>query len=117
MSGGHSEVVPRLPIPNRTVKRLSADDSADSCVKVGLCQNPIVKARTVRFGLFAFGMARGQWYPCAVAIKESHAQALAWHRKDEHELPRTGFRKQDLPAGGAGRQAGGLAAPPRVYQW
>ena len=28
MSGGHSEVAPRLPIPNRTVKRLSADDSA-----------------------------------------------------------------------------------------
>ncbi len=27
MSGGLSEVVPRLPIPNRTVKRLSADDS------------------------------------------------------------------------------------------
>ncbi|EEZ55212.1 conserved hypothetical protein [Neisseria gonorrhoeae PID332] len=25
--GGHSELVPRLPIPNRTVKRLSADDS------------------------------------------------------------------------------------------
>ena len=31
----HSEVVPPLPIPNRTVKRLSADDSADSRVKVG----------------------------------------------------------------------------------
>jgi hypothetical protein len=31
----HSEVVPLLPIPNRTVKRLSADDSADSRVKVG----------------------------------------------------------------------------------
>jgi hypothetical protein len=28
-------VVPLLPIPNRTVKRLSADDSADSRVKVG----------------------------------------------------------------------------------
>ena len=27
--GGHSEVDPRLPIPNRTVKRLCADDSAD----------------------------------------------------------------------------------------
>lgn len=27
MSGGHSEMVPRLPIPNRTVKHLSADDS------------------------------------------------------------------------------------------
>ena len=34
----HSEVVPLLPIPNRTVKRLSADDSADSRVKVGHCQ-------------------------------------------------------------------------------
>ena len=31
----HSEVVPPLPIPNRTVKHLSADDSADSRVKVG----------------------------------------------------------------------------------
>jgi hypothetical protein len=31
----HSEVVPLLPIPNRTVKHLSADDSADSRVKVG----------------------------------------------------------------------------------
>jgi hypothetical protein len=28
-------LVPLLPIPNRTVKRLSADDSADSRVKVG----------------------------------------------------------------------------------
>ena len=35
MSDDHSEVVPLLPIPNRTVKRLSADDSADSRVKVG----------------------------------------------------------------------------------
>ena len=31
----HSESVPPLPIPNRTVKRLSADDSADPRVKVG----------------------------------------------------------------------------------
>jgi hypothetical protein len=29
---------PLLPIPNRTVKRLSADDSAGSRVKVGHCQ-------------------------------------------------------------------------------
>ena len=40
----HSEVVPLLPIPNRTVKRLSADDSADSRVKVGHCQANIMKA-------------------------------------------------------------------------
>jgi hypothetical protein len=35
MPDDHSEVVPLLPIPNRTVKRFSADDSADSRVKVG----------------------------------------------------------------------------------
>ena len=35
MPDDHSELVPLLPIPNRTVKRLSADDSADTRVKVG----------------------------------------------------------------------------------
>src|SRR5690606_24934138 len=39
------KVVPRLPIPNRTVKRLSADDSGRTSVKVGhrqalIPQNP-----------------------------------------------------------------------------
>ncbi len=38
MSDDHSEVVPLLPISNRTVKRFSADDSAGSRVKVGHCQ-------------------------------------------------------------------------------
>src|SRR4051794_5525300 len=44
MPDDHSEVVPLLPIPNRTVKRLSADDSADSRVKVGHCQAIIREA-------------------------------------------------------------------------
>ena len=35
MPDDHSKLVPPLPIPNRTVKRLRADDSADPCVKVG----------------------------------------------------------------------------------
>ena len=35
MPDGHSELVPPLPIPNRTVKRLHANDSADTRVKVG----------------------------------------------------------------------------------
>ena len=35
MPDDHSELVPLLPIPNRTVKRLCADDSAGSRVKVG----------------------------------------------------------------------------------
>ena len=35
MPDDHSKLAPLLPISNRTVKRLSADDSADSRVKVG----------------------------------------------------------------------------------
>ncbi len=35
MPDDHSKLEPLLPIPNRTVKRLRADDSADSRVKVG----------------------------------------------------------------------------------
>ena len=44
MPDDHSKVVPLLPIPNRTVKRLCADDSAGSRVKVGHRQASI-KAR------------------------------------------------------------------------
>jgi hypothetical protein len=43
MPDDHSKVVPLLPIPNRKVKRLSADDSADSRVKVGHCQALIAR--------------------------------------------------------------------------
>ena len=35
MPGDHSKLEPLLPIPNRTVKQLRADDSAGSRVKVG----------------------------------------------------------------------------------
>ena len=35
MPDDHSELEPPLPIPNRTVKRLCADDSEHSLVKVG----------------------------------------------------------------------------------
>ena len=35
MPDDHSDVVPLLPIPNRTVKRVCANDSAGSRVKVG----------------------------------------------------------------------------------
>ena len=43
MPDDHSEVVPLLPIPNRTVKRFCADDSAGSRVKVGHRQAITVK--------------------------------------------------------------------------
>ena len=52
MPDDHSEVVPLLPIPNRTVKRLCADDSADSRVKVGHRQ--AIKPKTPQLMLGRF---------------------------------------------------------------
>jgi hypothetical protein len=54
MPDDHSKVVPLLPIPNRTVKRLSADDSADSRVKVGHRQAliPPLSPHITRYGGF-----------------------------------------------------------------
>ena len=53
MPDDHSEVVPLLPIPNRTVKRLCADDSAGSRVKVGHRQ-AITTKQTPRSAIGAF---------------------------------------------------------------
>ena len=55
MPDDHSEVVPLLPIPNRTVKRLRADDSADSRVKVGHRQ--AITARNAQHCCWAFFFA------------------------------------------------------------
>ncbi len=41
MPDDHSRLVPLLPIPNRTVKRFCANDSADPSVKVGYRQASI----------------------------------------------------------------------------
>ncbi len=54
MPDDHSEVVPLLPIPNRTVKRFRADDSAGSRVKVGHRQAIIQKTPSRKIGRFSF---------------------------------------------------------------
>jgi hypothetical protein len=54
MPDDHSEVVPLLPIPNRTVKRLRADDSAGSRVKVGHRQ--AITARNAQSNDWAFSL-------------------------------------------------------------
>ena len=58
MPDDHSEVVPLLPIPNRTVKRLCADASAGSRVKVGhrqaLTQPPKPPRASWCLGVWAF---------------------------------------------------------------
>ena len=62
MPDDHSEVVPLLPIPNRTVKRLCADDSAGSRVKVGhrqaLTQPPKPPRASRCLGVWAFWLLR-----------------------------------------------------------
>lgn len=68
MPDDHSELVPLLPIPNRTVKRLSADDSAGSRVKVGHRQAltaPETPSR-YRLGVFAFADPKNTEKPLAV---------------------------------------------------
>ena len=59
MPDDHSKLVPPLPIPNRTVKRLSADDSAATSVKVGHRQAVIPEnpRRQQAPGVFALGDA------------------------------------------------------------
>lgn len=59
MPDDHSRLVPLLPIPNRTVKRFCADDSAVTSVKVGYCQAMFMKKASVKrrrlfFILFPF---------------------------------------------------------------
>ena len=49
MPDDHSKLVPLLPIPNRTVKRLCADDSAGSRVKVGHRQALIAQIALLLF--------------------------------------------------------------------
>ena len=55
MPDDHSDVVPLLPIPNRKVKRVCADDSADPRVKVGHRQAITAReAPPEMVGLFRF---------------------------------------------------------------
>ena len=61
MPDDHSKLVPLLPIPNRTVKRLSADDSADSRVKVGHRQALIATNAQLITSIF--------WAFCSFGVK------------------------------------------------
>ena len=67
MPDDHSEVVPLLPIPNRTVKRFSANDSAGSRAKVGHRQAIYAKNASACAG--AFFSALGSDFGCRVLKK------------------------------------------------
>jgi hypothetical protein len=57
MPDDHSDLVPPLPIPNRTVKRICADDSAATSVKVGHRQ-AFIKKPSKLYRLEGFCFAR-----------------------------------------------------------
>ena len=62
MPDDHSELAPPLPIPNRTVKRLCANDSAATSVKVGYRQAVIPKnPRQILAGVFALSESCCFW--------------------------------------------------------
>ena len=54
MPDDHSKSVPPLPIPNRTVKRYYADDSAATSVKVGYRQASYKKKTPLEIAGFFF---------------------------------------------------------------
>ena len=54
MPDDHSELEPPLPIPNRTVKRYRADDSAETSAKGGYRQAIILKAPENSGAFFTF---------------------------------------------------------------
>ena len=74
MPDDHSKLVPPLPIPNRTVKQLCADDSAATSVKVGYRQASY-KEKTPPGdpgGVFCFGLRKTdrripRWQDASVA--------------------------------------------------
>ena len=70
MPDDNSELVPPLPIPNRTVKRLCADDSAATSVKVGHRQATIRKTPGLPVGGFLFSaqVTRGQRKHPVIAV-------------------------------------------------
>ena len=68
MPDDHSELVPPLPIPNRTVKRLSADDSAATSVKVGHRQAVIPENPRRRKAPGVFALGGGKRSGCRVQL-------------------------------------------------
>ena len=80
MPDDHSKLVPLLPIPNRTVKRLSADDSADSRVKVGHRQALIARNARLIFD------QPGVFFCASASIR------LACHQAEKLKTPHGSMR-------------------------
>ena len=92
MPDDHSKSVPPLPIPNRTVKRLCADDSAATSVKVGYRQASYKrKPASDLAGFFAFRtnsveqVSATSWLTLVLRLGFSVQQRLASIRQASHK--------------------------------
>ncbi len=92
--GGHSELDPRLPIPNRTVKRLCADDSAD-CPRESRSPPGAQheKAHPAKGWAFLFGLpercpgsGRKRAFPFPVPMHRTCAESGVGHRRNRRRL-------------------------------
>ena len=73
MPDDHSELEPPLPIPNRTVKRYRADDSAATSVKVGYRQ-AIISKKPLSISLRGFFYILSPLLPLIQRLKMKHAR-------------------------------------------
>ena len=85
----HSELVPLLPIPNRTVKRLCADDSGRTSVKVGHRQAFIARTPQLTAAGFVFVRTQMLWLLESGQTSAGHRPAPAMARA-RHEHKRRG---------------------------
>ena len=77
MPDDHSDLVPLLPIPNRTVKRVSADDSADPRVKVGHRQAITAKHPVKWRGVFFSTASSAKKSKCKRALIIKNLQPIS----------------------------------------
>ena len=87
MPDDHSKSVPPLPIPNRTVKRYYADDSAATSVKVGYRQASYKRKTPQKCGVFfvpKFVMGTRTAVTGAPSYKKAPARMPGLHF---HDLP------------------------------
>src|SRR6218665_273852 len=94
MPDDHSKLVPLLPIPNRTVKRLRADDSAGSRVKVGHRPAPTAKnaqpSGWARFSTLQASFEKNVKSVCSAAQSCATLQGFADHSKQDKLAGRLG---------------------------
>ena len=79
MPDDHSPLAPRLPIPNRTVKRWRADDSTDSPCESRSSSGTLQAKRPTSRGPFCLNTFLGQGVQASTSVRKEYLPpAVAW---------------------------------------